>query len=234
MSSKVREEGPLARFSLRHCWRSWIATVGLLGRRIYCSPPAPRIDRFATARSRGSAFRLGRIPGSTSEFRRTRCVTVSATHSPEAGTGFARDSSAAGTRQSQDHGHLHICFHRFDRQDRQPVGYFAGRVSRSGWRRLAQGSRRWRPRELWVFSMPTAIGQPPTPTPASQSPPGRTSLKVVRTFFAAKPAQPWRDYSHRLSSPQKRVYSDIQACSNGSHAAARPSLRALRPSRDFA
>ncbi len=47
--------------------------------------------------------------------------------------------------------------------------------------------------------------------PASQSPPGRTSLEVA-DIFRGEAGSFWRDYSHRLSSPQKRVYSDIQAC----------------------
>lgn len=45
----------------------------------------------------------------------------------------------------------------------------------------------------------------------SQSLPGRTSLEVA-DIFRGDASSFWRDYGHRLSSPQKRVYSDIQAC----------------------
>jgi hypothetical protein len=47
--------------------------------------------------------------------------------------------------------------------------------------------------------------------PPSQSLPGRTRLEVA-DIFRGEASAFWRDYGHRLSSPQKRVYSDIQAC----------------------
>jgi Putative transposase/Transposase zinc-binding domain len=45
--------------------------------------------------------------------------------------------------------------------------------------------------------------------PLSES--GRTSLEVA-DIFRGEASLFWRDYGQRLSSPQKRAYSDIQAC----------------------
>jgi Putative transposase/Transposase zinc-binding domain len=47
--------------------------------------------------------------------------------------------------------------------------------------------------------------------PPSPSPPGRPSLEVA-DILRGEAVSFWRDYGDRLSSQQKRVYSDIQAC----------------------
>lgn len=52
---------------------------------------------------------------------------------------------------------------------------------------------------------------PACPMPPSESPPGRTSLEVA-DVFRGEAATYLRDYGARLSSGQKRVFSDIQAC----------------------